>query len=398
VSASAVLALGLSVVSTGGGCGSSSDTAKSVTVKPGQSIQAAVDAAAPGETINVMPGDYTEQGTASDFGLVAVRITKPLNLIAKSAPPPGKKVRILPGPGQMHGILVEPANEGDPDIDGLEINGFTVQGFSNMGIWLRHVNNFDIENNESIDNLENGIFPTLSANGLVKKNLAYGSQDSALWVEASENVRVLSNELHDSPTGLEITISKEITAEKNNIHDNTIGVGLYPPSTAGLPQDEWPSFFDDGHWHVLNNDVHDNNTENSASEGSETSQLPLGVGVLVMGVHDIDLQMNQVEHNVFIGIGLADYCLVVAGTPFNCTDNPPPANPASERVQVIKNTLVNNHGAPPPGPFQAFAADILEVQADPNAATTNCFSKNTINNPPPNPPFTIPDPLVPVCN
>ena len=142
----------------------------------------------------------------------------------------------MPDPGQMHGILVEPANEGDPDINGLEINGFTIEGFPNMGIWLRHVNNFNIQNNESINNLENGICPTLSANGQVKKNVAYGSQDTALWVEASQNVRVINNELRNSPTGLEITISKEITVETNNIHDNTIGVGLYHPATAGLPQ------------------------------------------------------------------------------------------------------------------------------------------------------------------
>jgi parallel beta-helix repeat protein len=368
--------------------------AKSFTVEPGQSIQAAVDAASAGDTINVLPGDYTE----THPGMAAVRITKPLKLIAKSAPPAGKKVRILPSGEQRHGILVAPANEGDPDIDGLEINGFTVQGFSNMGIWLRHVKNFTIENNESIDNLENGIFPTLSANGLVKKNLAYGSQDSALWVEASENVRVFGNELHHSPTGLEITISKEVSVEQNHIHDNTIGVGLYHPATAGLPQEEWPPFWNYGHWHIVNNDVHDNNEPNTASEGSETAALPYGGGVLLLGVHDIDVQKNQVANNDFFGIALIDYCLAVAPTEFNCTDNPPPAAPAPVSVQVIKNTLVNNHSAPPPGPFQDFAADILEAQLDPSAELTNCFSKNTIDNPPSNPPYTIPDPLTPVCN
>src|SRR5262249_12437870 len=189
-----------------------------------------------------------------------------LTLIGKSESPK-KQVRILPSPGQMHGILVEPAHEGDPDIDGLTIRGFTVQGCSNMGIWLRHVSNFDLENNESIDNLENGIFPTLSATGLVKQNVAYGSQDSALWVEASENVRVVGNDLHGSPTGLEVTISHEITVEANDVHDNTIGVGLYHPATAGLPQDQWPAFANAGQWHVLNNSVHDNNMINTAEGG-----------------------------------------------------------------------------------------------------------------------------------
>jgi hypothetical protein len=47
-----------------------------------------------------MLGDYT------------VRITRPLTLAANG------KVRILPNPGQTDGILVEPANPGDPGIDG----------------------------------------------------------------------------------------------------------------------------------------------------------------------------------------------------------------------------------------------------------------------------------------
>jgi len=358
------------------GCGESQQTvtAPGVTVNPGESIQAAVDAAAPGDTITVEPGDYTEtqQGTAAACAsaAAAICVTKPLKLIANSQS--GAKVRILPSAGQNHGILVEPANPGDPDIDGIEITGFTVEGFSNMGIWLRHVNNFTVQNNESINNLENGIFPTLSANGLVQKNLSYGSQDAALWVEGSENVRVLGNEMHNSPTGLEVTISHEITIEQNNIHDNTIGVGLYYPATAGLPQNQWPTF-DFGSWHVLNNNVHDNNEPNTASAGSETSQLPYGGGILLLGVNHVDVQMNQVANNDFFGVAMLDYCVATAGTPFNCTTSPPPVQPTSaDDNQVISNVLTNNGTAAPPGPFQAVAADLIAL-----SGMNNCASGNT---------------------
>ena len=164
-----------------------------------------------------------------------------------------------------------------------------------------HVNNFKIENNESINNLENGIWPTLSANGQVKKNVAYGSLDSALWVEASENVRVINNDLSTSPTGLEVTISKNLTIEDNNVHHNTVGIGLYHPAAAGL-ESPWP-YEDLGNWYIVNNHVHDNNFPNPAQPGSsETAALPPGIGILVLGVDNVDVQQNRIENNNYVGV------------------------------------------------------------------------------------------------
>jgi parallel beta-helix repeat protein len=336
-----------------------------LTVNPGESIQAAVDAASPGDTVKVMPGDYVE----THAGTAAVRVTKPLKLLAKSKLP-GVKVRILPGPGQTDGILVEPANPGDPDVDGVMIKGFTVEGFSNNGIWLAHVNNFKIKGNESIDNLENGIWPTLSTNGLVKKNVAYGSQDSALWVEASENVRVIKNEFHHSPTGLEITVSKNILARNNDVHHNSTGIGLYHPSAASLPP-----LGGDGFWDIVGNYVHDNNEPNSAPPGSMSADLPAGGGILVLGVDNVNIQRNRIENNNFYGIAVVDYCLAVIDSSFNCGANPPEVEPAPDDNTYVSNSLVNNGTNPEPThPLAVYAADITYFAYP---ALSNCFAGNT---------------------
>jgi len=362
---------------------------KSVKVHPGESIQAAVDAVAEGGTVSVLPGTYEE----THDGTAAVHITKNgIKLIGK--PTKTQKVILVPHPGQDNGIVVEPAVDGQR-INGVKIQGFTVQGFPHNGIFTRYVDNFTIQKNESIDNLENGIWPTLSANGLVKKNVAYGSLDSALWVEGSENVRVLNNELHHSPTGLEITVSKEVTAQKNEIHDNTVGIGLYHPAAAGLGPGTpgLPPYADDGPWHIVSNHVYDNNAPNNG-EGSLVKQLPSGGGILVLGVDHVDVQKNQIENNDFYGVAVVDYCLPLA------QDCPLPSalpETAPDNNQLLKNTLVNNHGNPPDSPFKSVAADIVELQLSGTPETHgDCYSKNTITNTAPLEAQTIPDPL-PQC-
>ena len=189
---------------------------------------------------------------------------------------------------------------------------------------------FEFIQNESGNNLNNGIYPTLSANGLVQNNVSYGSLDTAMWVAGSENVRVIGNEVFDSVIGFEITVSNNVWVTQNKIHDNTVGIGLFHPDGAGNPPKPVMA-----NWVIEHNDVRDNNLPNKADAGTFQSKLPPGIGILLLGVSDHVIAKNVVENNDFVGIAVLGWCTANSlGDPQLCPiviGEPPREDPSVAR-------------------------------------------------------------------
>ena len=364
-----------------------------IVVRPGDSIQAAIDRAKPGTRIYILAGTYSELQNPTN----GLNITKSgISLIGQQT----KKKRVVfeNAGNQRNGIVVVPEDRADcmachtdlappfpikegvppglkmrePMMHGFEIRNITIRGFRNNGLFTENVDGFKIINVESVDNRNYGIFPTLSKNGLISHSKAVGSDlDSGIWVETSENVVVRNTVVSGNVNGFEVSNSDDILLAHNEAHDNTVGMAILL----------LPDIFDDRpgakRIDVRNNWIHDNNKPNTARPGSILSFVPSGTGVLYLGVDESVIANNLIEDNNFTGVAIADYCITVMGTPFDCGADPT-ITPEFLAVQeatdntVVENILINNGTDPGGHPFGFAAADLTLLSASPS----NCYADN----------------------
>ncbi len=362
-------------------------------VSPGRSIQQAIDRAAPGGTVLVVPGVYRETADATN----GLNITKGLNLVGLSTP--RKRVVLENAGGQRNGIVAVPAAHTDcmschsnlappfpllpgvdasamaaaPPISGLAVSGITIKDFTNNGLFTRNVDGFAIVDVHSVGNKNYGIFPVSSKNGIITRSSAVGADDSGIWVETSENVTVTHNLVEGNVNGLEISNSDDVLLAYNEIRGNTVGVAsLFLPDIFAVRPDARRVT-------IRDNYIHDNNKPNTAREGAILSTVPPGTGILHVGVDDSVIAGNVVENNDFIGIALVDYCFVVQGGPFDCAVDPEVtpgfvADSEATNNRVVDNVLRNNGTNPDPATPFAFAASDLGLLTGGDHG--NCYAGN----------------------
>jgi parallel beta-helix repeat protein len=365
-------------------------------VSPGESIQFAIDHAAPGGWVLVRPGVYRETANATN-GLV---ITRSVNLVGLSSD--RRRVVLENSGGQKNGIAAVQAAHANcmdchaslappfprlpgvapldpmtaPTIRGLRIQGITIKDFANNGLFTRGVEDFAIVDVHSVGNRNYGIFPVSSRNGVITRSSATGADDSGIWVETSRNVKVTHNLVEGNVNGFEISNSEDVLLAGNEVRGNTVGIAsLFLPDIFGVNPTARRVVIRDNH-------VHDNNKPNTAREGAILSTVPPGTGILHLGADDSLISGNLVEDNGFVGIAIVDYCLAVQGGPFDCAVDPdvtghPGFVAASEATGngVADNVLRRNGTSVDPAePFAFAASDLALLTAGDHG---NCFAGNT---------------------
>lgn len=163
-------------------------------VKPGDSIQAAVDRASPGDMVRVQPGTYSQ----------VVRITKGIALV--SADP--DNLPVLAGTGQDNGIYI--VGTADAPVRGVVVRGFVVTKYR-AGIKLENATNCLIESCQMVENGNRPMFNGALDNGMVLINADYNV--------IRDNATTLS-----SHNGIQVTTGSEYNLLLNNRYFNDGGV------------------------------------------------------------------------------------------------------------------------------------------------------------------------------
>jgi hypothetical protein len=331
--------------------------AAKVVVRPGESIQAAIDGAEPGSTIVVMPGTYHENGWPH-----AVAVTKDgIHLLGKSRP--GHPVVIEAVGDQENGVWVSPSDTlmpadaelppcGDSGarIHDFTISGFTVQGFPGYGVFLACVDGFLIRHNTAVGDDTYSIFPVRSSNGRVTRNTAMGTlTDACIYVGQSEEVVVDHNRASDCQIGFQLENTQHAEMRRNRSIGNTAGliVDVIGYRQTVVAADNV----------VSHNLFSDSNRPNSGPD-SDTGDLVPGIGVVIDGADRTLLAHNRIEKNNLFGLTLVNYCI---GDPVACTDPSLAVDPYPDGNRVVHNRFVDN------------GAGVVFL---PDTGSDNCFAHN----------------------
>ena len=288
---------------------STAKTGAILVVNEGESIQAAVAKAQPGDTIQVMPGTYRETVFIDKDNIAIVGVIK------------DGEWPLMEGDHKLNDAILYSGN-------GVRIENMKIMHFKGNAIMGQSGNNFVIRHNWIADTGVYGIFPEFAKNGLIEYNIVSGIEDAAIYVGMSDNIQVSHNEVYASVAGIEIENTRHALVENNNVYNNAGGILTF--ITPGLPI---KTTFD---VIIRDNFVIGNNHKNFGAPGSIVSGVPSGTGIIVMAADDVQIENNIIRDNKNAGIIIADHKSFA-----NITIDPE-ADPSPDRISIYNNLFANN--------------------------------------------------------
>jgi parallel beta-helix repeat protein len=320
-------------------------------------IQAAVDAAQPGDTIRVPPGTYRESVLVDKSHLTIT----------------GSRAAIIDAAGFRNGIRVGTgriSRDGpSPACPPLAVKGFTLRGLtikhaSFSGVFLIGVDGYHLTGTRYLNNPVYGPFPVCSHDGLIDFNQVVGggsavgpSLDTGIYVGDDHQVTIRHNTVTNYVIGVVVENTVNAIVQDNRLRGNTAGIYV-----AVFP--DHPRPFTDKVV-IERNQVLRNNLPNPvpADSGDAIGLVPTGAGIVNLGGDHVIVRYNRVLGNDSLGVAIVQ-------NPLAPSD--PRIEPNPDFNQVRGNVILHNGRHPDPIRAITPGADIVY---DGTGAGT-CFADN----------------------
>jgi parallel beta-helix repeat protein len=261
---------------------------KKAVVGPGDSIQAAIDAAKPGDRI-LVSGLHRENVAITKDGIEL----RGLDAVLEPPATPAQNACFDPSaPQGLNGICV--LGDGNFDtgevitpVKDVTVRGFTIRGFDASGIFAFGAADATFRNNVAENDGEYGIVAFASTGTRMLFNTASGAGEAGLYVGDSPNAdaTLIGNETFDNLFGVFIRNAEHGKVINNSAHDNCVGMLVLAdaPGPAG--------FF------RFNSNSISHNTKVCLTEEDVPTSIS-GIGLLLSGATNNSINGNLITGNV----------------------------------------------------------------------------------------------------
>ncbi len=200
--------------------------------------------------------------------------------------------------------------------NGVKLSDFTMQDSKGDGIKAKGSNGITFKNltvewtgGPKAENGAYGVYPVESQNVLIDGVTVRGASDAGIYVGQSDNIIVRNSRAEYNVAGIEIENSTRADVHDNVATHNAGGILVF--DLPDLPKIGGHST------RVFNNKIVENDTPNFAPPGNIVANVPTGAGVMLMANKDVHVFNNTFDKNQTTHVLIYAYSFPFTDTRYN---------------------------------------------------------------------------------